>query len=73
MQEIGPKFGLYPKPSKTWLSVKPKYPKRATDRLPIINITDQGHKYLGSYIGSDSGKAEFMKCQVDRLTGGSTI
>ena len=30
-----------------------------------INITDQGHKYLGSYIGADIGKAVFVKSQVD--------
>ena len=65
VQEIGPNFGYYPKPSKTWLIVKPKYLKRAKDMFPGISITDQGHKYLGSYIGSESGKAEFMKCQVD--------
>ena len=65
VQEIGPNFGYYPKPSKTWLIVKPKYLKRAKDMFPGISITDQGHTYLGSYIGSESGKAEFMKCQVD--------
>ena len=66
VQEIGPNFGYYLKPSKTWLIVKPKYLKRAKDMFPGISITDQGHKYLGSYIGSESGKAEFMKCHFDK-------
>jgi len=65
IQRLGPYYGYYPKPSKTWLIVKPEFLERAKVLFPGINITDQGHKYLGSYIGSDSGKAEFVKDQVD--------
>ena len=67
IQTRGPIFGYFPKPSKTWLIVKPEYLERAKELFADsdINITDQGHKYLGSYIGSDGGKAEFVKSQVE--------
>ena len=67
IQTRGPIFGYFPKPSKTWLIVKPEYLERAKELFADsdINITDQGHKYLGSYIGSDDGKAEFVKSQVE--------
>ena len=43
MLEIGPNFGYYPKPSKTWLIVKPKYLlKRAKDLFPSIDISIWG-------------------------------
>ena len=46
MQAIGPNFGYCPKPSKTWLVVKPEYLERAKEQFHGINITDQGHTYL---------------------------
>ena len=59
IQKLGPSFGYFPKPSKTWLIVKPEFLEKAKVVFADsdINITDQGHKYLGSYIGGDSGKA----------------
>ena len=65
IKKLGPQFGYFPKPSKTWLIVKPEYLDRAKELFPDINITDQGHKYLGSYIGSDSGKTEFVNSLVN--------
>ena len=64
--EIRPSFGYFPKPSKTWLIVKPEFLEKAKVLFgdSDINITDRGHKYLGSYIGCDSGKAVFVKSQV---------
>ena len=48
--------------------MKPEYLERAkelfADSDNDINITDQGHKYLCSYIGGDGGKAEFVKSKV---------
>ena len=53
--------------SKTWLIVKPEFLEKAKLLFgdSDINITDQGHKYLGSYIGCEGGKAVFVKSQVD--------
>ena len=33
--------------------------------FPGINITDQGYKYLGSYIGSEAGQAQYVNGQVN--------
>ena len=65
LQAVGPSFGYFPKPSKTWLIVKPEFLERAKEMFPGINITDQGHTYLGSYIGSDIGKEEFVNQKVE--------
>ena len=42
MQVIGPNFGYYLKPSKTWLVVKPEYLERAKEQFHGINIPQQG-------------------------------
>ena len=33
--------------------------------LPGINVTDQGYKYLGSYIGSEAGQAQYVNTLVN--------
>ena len=38
---------------------------KARSMFPDINITDKGHRYLGSYIGTDSGAQEFILDQVN--------
>ena len=44
------------KGASCWLTSTtiPNRPRRAKEQFHGINITDQGHKYLGSYIGSDN-------------------
>ncbi len=59
--ETGPLFGYHPKPSKSWIIVKPKYRDKAKSMFPNLDITDIGHKYLGSYIGNEEGTADFMQ------------
>ncbi len=61
----------HPKPSKTWLIVKEEFVDLAkrlfpdlTSKSGELNITTEGHKYLGSYIGTKEGKTEFMKKQI---------
>ena len=65
LQKSGPLFGYFPKASKTWLIVKPGNLERAQTMFPGINITDQGYKYLGSYIGSEAGQAQYVNGQVN--------
>ena len=33
--------------------------------FPGINVTDQGYKYLGSYIGSEAGQAQYVNTLVN--------
>ena len=50
-----------PKPSKSWLIVKPAFIDEANTLFDDVNITDKGHRYLGSYIGAEAGLAEFIE------------
>ena len=57
LKDLGPRFGYYPKASKTWLIVKPECEARALELFPDLmsvkdgkdtsNITSIGRKYLG--------------------------
>ena len=60
MQDQGPAFGYFPKASKTWLIVKEQYLEIAQESFKNINITTEGHRYLGSYIGNETGKLKFV-------------
>ena len=66
VQARGPMFGYFPKPAKSWLIVKPQHLAEAQEMFSIlnINITTDGHAYLGSYIGSDAGKSTYTKDQI---------
>ena len=62
--EYGPKLGYYPKASKSWLVIKTKKQldlARAAFEGTNLNITCEGRKYLGGFVGSAEGKTEFMK------------
>ena len=65
LQKEGPPLGYFPNPSKTWLIVKPGHMERVKNVFPNINLTEEGHKYLGSFIGNSDGTALFMSEQVD--------
>ena len=60
----GPLFGYYPKPEKTWVIVKPGAFDKAKEYFPELNITTEGHRYLGSFVGSSSGKKNFIDSKV---------
>ena len=55
--ENGPKYGYYPKASKSWLVVKPEMELEATEIFngTGVNITIEGRKYLGGYVGTKEG------------------
>ena len=65
LQERGPLFGYFPEPTKTWLITKPEHVEKAKLLFPDVKVTVEGHKYLGSFIGSDSGKQKFVESKVD--------
>jgi hypothetical protein len=76
LKEVGPKYGYYPKAAKTWLIVKPDFEQEARTLFPdlvspkdeTLNITTTGKKYLGSFIGTEEGKADFISNQIDSWT-----
>ena len=65
--EYGLKFGYFPKASKSWLVVKEERLEEAKELFKGagINITTEGRKYLGGYIGTDEGKKKYVQELVD--------
>ena len=63
--QTGPLFGYYPKASKTWVICKPEYEEKARTIFPDVNITSVGHRYLGSFIGTEQGKDDFIDRKVE--------
>ena len=61
---IGPHYGYFPKASKTWLIVKSDYEEAAKEMFKDVNITTVGHKYLGSFIGTEEGVKDFIEDQI---------
>eukprot|EP00116_Pleurobrachia_bachei_P002481 sb/3462743/ len=64
VKQDGPGYGYLPNPGKSWLIVKPEYEEAARSMFPDVNITSQGQRYLGSYIGTEEGQAEFVRNEV---------
>ena len=61
--EHGPKFGYFPKASKSWLVVKSD--KLGDAKIIFgdtgVKITTEGRKYLGGHVGSEEGKENYVK------------
>ena len=66
IQRDGPGYGYFPEPSKTWLITKPQFLEAAKKVFPDVNITDQGHKYLGSFIGTSEGTKSYVEKKIDK-------
>ena len=53
LKKYGPRIGYFPQPQKTYLIVKdPKKLEHFKSMFPDVNVTADGHKYLGSFIGT---------------------
>ncbi|XP_064391050.1 uncharacterized protein LOC135338886 [Halichondria panicea] len=63
---IGPAFGYFPNPSKTWLVTKQNHHDRATNIFAGsgVNVTPEGRPYLGAAIGSREYIAEYVNTKV---------
>ena len=63
----GPAFGYYPKSSKSWLIVKPEQLTKAQELFEGtgINITTDGQKYLGGFIGTEKAVSNYVDELVD--------
>ena len=61
--EHGPKYGYFPKASKSWLVVKEEKLQEAEDlfRDTGVKITTAGRKYLGGFVGTEEGCAEYVQ------------
>jgi len=77
LQAMGPAYGYFPKPSKTYLIVKEEHLEEAQKLFPDLQITTEGHRYLGSYIGTEAGKNQFIqeKCAewIEEIEGLASI
>ena len=56
-------LGYYPKPSKSWLVVKPEKEEEARQIFADtgIQITTEGRKYLGGYVGTRAGAVKYVR------------
>ena len=63
--ELGPKFGYYPQPTKSWLIVKERYKEESTIIFAgsNIQITTSGQRHLGAVIGD----ANFQKQYCEKM------
>ena len=61
--KFGPAFGYYPKASKSWLVVKESEFNRAIEIFDKtnINITTEGQKYLGGFLGTDEAVQDYVE------------
>ena len=63
LQSSGPKFGYYANARKTWLITKEQHLPQARELFQNseVNITSQGHPYLGTALGSEEFCDQFGK------------
>ncbi|XP_066914550.1 uncharacterized protein [Clytia hemisphaerica] len=68
--EIGPSYGYYPQPTKSWLIVKPDQLEQAQEKFAgtDIKITSDGERHLGAVIGTDENKSQYINQKIDDWT-----
>ena len=68
--KIGPSYGYYPQPTKSWLIVKPDQLEQAREKFAgtEINITSDGERHLGAVIGTDENKRQYINQKIDDWT-----
>ena len=49
---------------KSWAIVKPQFLENARSVLKDLNVTTEGHEYLGSFIGTEEATAHFVDEKV---------
>ena len=71
LKETGPKYGYYPKPSKTHIIAKSQEIKERVEELfgsEGIQVTVDGQRHIGAVIGSENFKEEFVMKKVKNWT-----
>ena len=68
LSESGPALGYFPNAKKCWLIIKPEREQAAREvfRDTAINVTIEGHKPLGTALGSRSFLEEYVGEKVDK-------
>ena len=68
--EIGPSYGYFPQPTKSWLIVKPDQLDQARETFAgtEIKITSDGERHLGAVIGTDENKSQYINQKIDDWT-----
>ena len=65
LQDFGPKMGYFPQPEKTVLIIKDTSKQDYFKSLfPGIKVTAEGHRYLGSFIGTKSATESYVATKV---------
>ena len=68
LNSVGPKFGYYPKPSKTFLIVKDASSIEKAKEVfgnTGITITTEGERHLGAAIGSEEFRTQYIENKVN--------
>ena len=70
IESYGPSLGYYPKATKSWLIVKPHLLSEAKliFQGTEINITAEGRKHLGGFVGTQEGEEQYASQKIDDLT-----
>ena len=71
LNEVGPKFGYYPEPTKTWLIVKAEKSKYVNNffKGTKVKVTAEGHRYLGGTVGTKKFKDIYVKEKIEQWLG----
>ena len=63
--ELGPRRGYFPEPDKSILIVPLATPPNALESLAEFNFRhEEGHRYLGGFVGTGSAEADWVDPQV---------
>ena len=77
LMQIGPEYGYYPNPPKTWLIVKEEHFLQANQIFQgsSVSITKEGKRHLGAAVGTDTYRTTYVQekvavwvHEVERLT-----
>ena len=70
LTQLGPQYGYFPNPEKTWLIMNDKHFEAASITFTGsgIQLTKLGREYLGSAIGSANFSEAFVKMKVEGWT-----
>ncbi len=66
LRNLGPSFGYFANPGKTWLIVKDDQLPTETEQGTGVNITTEGKRHLGAALGPRSFVTTYMQAKVTK-------